>query len=83
LGHLLCWGVVLLDRAIDENGDIVGGSLDGSWIFADGQLSHQLVEHLDAVLVFGHLGVGWRSGRIGDCGHVENRRRGRFWKCVR
>lgn len=64
---LLCGGIVLLDGTVDEDGEVVGGGVDVFLGLADGELGHQLVKNLDAVLVFvGHLGCGWLGRRIGD-----------------
>ena len=49
--YLLGRGIVGLDIAIDEDGQVVGGRVDLVLLLADVQLSHQLVKHLDGALV--------------------------------
>lgn len=48
---LLGRGIVGLDIAVDEDGQVVGGGVDLVLLLGDVQLSHQLVEHLDGALV--------------------------------
>lgn len=69
LKYLLGRGVLGLDIAVDEHGEIVCRSVDLVLVLGDVELSHQLIQHLDGALVL--LGRHVRrccSG--GDGGHV-------------
>ena len=65
----MCWaergailpggGLEVLDAAVDEGGDGASRLLDGVGLLGDGELLHQLIEHLDALGVLGG-GLGRR-----------------------
>lgn len=44
-------GIVGLDVAVDEDGEVVGGSVDLILLAGDVQLGHQVIEDLDGALV--------------------------------
>lgn len=50
--NLLCWSVLLLDRAVDEGGDVVGGGVDLVLRRGHVQLCHQVIEDLDGLSIF-------------------------------
>lgn len=65
--NLLGWCILLLNRAVDEDGDVVGGSVDSSLVGADAQLGQQVIKDLDGLgvlllLDLGSHGIdGWHS----------------------
>ena len=48
-GYLLGWGSLCLNVSIDEDAEVVCSSVDVFLSLGDGQLGHQLIEHLCAV----------------------------------
>lgn len=65
--NVLGWGILLLDRAVDEDGDVVSGSVDSSLVGADAELGQQVIKDLDGLgvlllLDLGSHGIdGWHS----------------------
>ena len=55
--NLLGWGIVFLDRTVDESGDVASSSARLISGLGDGQLAKELIEHFDRLLILG-LGVG-------------------------
>lgn len=58
VGNLLRGRGLVLDAAVHEARKVGRGLLDGSSLLGDGELLHELVEHLDGLLVLSH-GDGW------------------------
>ena len=48
---LLCGSVLVLNATVDKGRKSRGGVLDGTGILGDGELLHELIEHLDALSV--------------------------------
>lgn len=65
---LLGGSSLVLDAAVHEARKVGRGLLDGSSLLGDGELLHELVEHLDGLLVLSH-GDGWCVGIIRNRGY--------------